>query len=193
MAVFCYHTSMETDTINKLYKAAEKHLEEHQCSAHPYKHGEKLVEMVQQQNSKRVLEIGSGIGYTAALMVLTSPNIRIDTLEKDPAHANLIRKFLRDNTKDKTAWDRVTVFNDFAETVLPMMQTQYDFIFFDGYQIHYEFLPQYKRLLKTGGILFLANNHLKSKTSDKFFEELADTKAWKILEQFDDTTIAQRV
>lgn len=185
---------MNSETIQRLYKAAEKHLEEHQCSAHPYKHGEKLVEMVQQQNAKKILEIGAGIGYTAALIASANPNARIDTLEKDPVHAQMIRKFIKDNTpKDKTIWDRVSVINDFAETVLPMMQTQYDFIFFDGYQIHYEFLPQYKRLLKHSGILFLANNHLKSKTSDKFFEELADTKTWKILEQFDDTTIAQRV
>jgi predicted O-methyltransferase YrrM len=179
--------------IPHLYKLAQAHITDHLCSAHPYQHGEKLVEYITEYNTKRVLEIGTGIGYTATLMTIASPTVRIDTLEKDPVHAKLARKFIKDNAKDKSYWDRVSIINDFAETVLPMMQNHYDFIFFDGYQIHYEFLPQYKRLLNRNGILFLANNHLKSKTSDHFFQELADPKTWKILEQFDDTTIAQRM
>lgn len=175
--------------INRLYAAAVKHVEEHDCSAHPYKNGERLVEIIQEYKPRRVLEIGTGIGYTAAIMSLTNPEIHIDTMEKDPEHARLARKFLTDN---KTG-DHISIINDFAETTLPLMDRQYDLIFFDGFQIHYEFLPQYKRLLKSGGILFCANNHLKSKTSDQFFAELADTKTWKILDQFEDTTIAQRL
>jgi hypothetical protein len=48
-------------------------------------------------------------------------------------------------------------------------------------------------LLKKDGILFLANNHLKSKTSDQFFEELEHSGDWEILERFEDTTIAKKI
>ena len=180
---------MEELDIEKLYKSAEKHIVDHKCSAHPYKYGEKLVEYVSERKPKKILEIGTGIGYTAVLMALANPHARIETMEKDLKHAQTARKYF----KDKKVAERISVINDFAETVLPMIKTQYDFIFFDGYQIHYEFLPQYKRLLKRDGILFLANNHLKSKTSDQFFAELEDGKTWKILEQFEDTTVAQRL
>lgn len=180
---------MEALNIEKLYNSAEKHIAEHQCSAHPYKNGAKLVQYIQNYEPKKVLEIGTGIGFTSVVMALANPKLTIETLEKDLNHAGVAKKYF----KDKHVADRISVINDFAETVLPMMQKQVDFIFFDGFQIHYEFLPQYKRLLKRGGILFLANNHLKSKTSDKFFEELNDGKTWKILERFDDTTIAERL
>lgn len=175
--------------IPKLYASALKHIEDHQCSAHPYEQGEKLVEYVITHKPRKVLEIGTGVGYTTVLMTLADPKVKVDTIEKDPKHAQTARKYF----VDKKVSARISIINDFAETVMPLMQTSYDFIFFDGYQIHYEFLPQYKRLLKRGGILFLANNHLKSKTSDHFFEELGDSKTWKILEQFEDTTIAQRL
>lgn len=174
--------------IPKLYSSALKHVADHQCSAHPYAQGEKLVEYIIAQEPKKILEIGTGVGYTTVLMALAYPHAKIDTIEKDPNHAQTARKYF----KDKKVSDRISIVNDFAETVMPLMQTSYDFIFFDGYQIHYEFLPQYKRLLKRGGILFLANNHLKSKTSDHFFEELNDPKTWQIVEQFEDTTIAKR-
>lgn len=174
--------------IAKLYNSAEKHIAEHQCSAHPYKHGAELLRIIAENNSKQVLEIGTGIGYTAVIMTLANPHLKLDTMEKDITHAKVAKKYF----KDKKVADRISVINDFAETTLPMMQKLYDLIFFDGFQIHYEFLPQYKRLLKHGGILFLANNHLKSKTSDRFFKELNDPKDWEILEQFDDTTIARR-
>ncbi|HEX3095522.1 MAG TPA: methyltransferase [Patescibacteria group bacterium] len=179
---------METLDIEKLFKAAEKHIAEHQCSAHPYKHGDRLVEYIIARKPKRILEIGTGVGYTSVLMAIANPQAHIDTLEKDLTHAKTAKKYF----KDKNVTAQISVINDFAETVLPMMDKQYDFIFFDGFQIHYEFLPQYKRLLKHGGILFLANNHLKSKTSDQFFAELSDKKVWNILEQFDDTSIVER-
>lgn len=179
--------------IQSLYAAAIAHREEHECSAYPYQHAEKLAQVIGQYQPRKVLEIGTGIGYTAAVMALTSSTLRIDTIEKDPLHAKLAREFLINNVKESKVWQRVSIINDFAETVLPLMQTQYDLIFFDGYQIHYEYMPHYERLLKPQGILFLANNHLESKTSAQFFAELSDKENWKILDQFDDTTIAQRV
>lgn len=180
---------MEKLDIEKLFKSAEKHITEHECSAHPYKHAQQLVDYILEYKPKKVLEIGAGIGFTSVAMALALPSLRIDTLEKDLAHAKIAKKYF----KDKKVDSRISLINDFAETVLPMMQGQYDFIFFDGFQIHYEFLPQYKRLLKRGGVLFLANNHLKSKTSDQFFTELANTNTWKVLDKFDDTTIVQKV
>ena len=175
--------------IPKLYAAALKHIEVHKCSAHPYADGEKLVNYITERKPKKILEIGTGVGFSSVLMALAQPSTEIQTLEKDLAHAQMAKKYF----KDKGVGNRISIINDFAETTLPLMQNNFDFIFFDGFQIHYEFLPQYKRLLKSGGILFLANNHLKSKTSDRFFEEIRDLKTWKVLEQFNDTTVVERL
>jgi predicted O-methyltransferase YrrM len=178
-----------TTVIPGLYEMALQHLLDHGCSAHPYQEYEKLIEAVNFYAPRKVLEIGAGIGFTAAAMLLSNRDIYVDTFEKDSVHAKLARKLLN----ELGFWQRSAVINDSAEIALPLLQTKYDFIFFDGFQIHYEFLPQYKRLLNREGILFLANNHLKSKTSDRFFAELADATTWKIIDQFADTTVAQRL
>ena len=175
--------------LKKLFEYAVAHRNEHDCSAYPYEDYERLVEAVNKFGAKKILEIGTGMGFTAAAMALQNPSIKIDTLEKDPEHATLAKQFL----EGQGAGKQVKVINGVAEEVLSTFQSGYDLIFFDGYQIHYEFLPHYLRLLKPGGILFLANNHLQSKTSEQFFSKLNRSSDWKILEQFADTTVAERL
>ncbi len=175
--------------IKQLFEQAKAHQQEHGCSAHPYENGEKLVAVVNKYHSKRILEIGTGCGYTAAIMALASPGIYIDTLEKDFEHAQYATDFIG----QVGVKDRVKIIVAQAEEFLPNLTEPYDLIFFDGYQIHYEFLTQYERLVKDGGILFLANNHLKSKTSDRFFDELLGSPKWKILDRYADTTILLKV
>ena len=175
--------------IEPLFEQAILHRNNHDCSAYPYEDGNKLVEAILQYNPGRILEIGTGFGYTAAIMALALPGVEIDSLEKDSEHAMIAEYFLNINRVGK----RVHIINVLAEQYLQTLQKQYDFIFFDGYQIHYEFLPHYERLLKPDGILYLANNHLKSRTSEQFFAQLADENKWHILDKFAETTIAQRI
>jgi|ERR671924_530957 predicted O-methyltransferase YrrM len=41
-------------------------------------------------HAKRILEIGCGYGYTAAVMASAAgPNCHVDTIEQDPSHAKL--------------------------------------------------------------------------------------------------------
>lgn len=173
----------------QLFQQALVHRSEHNCSAYPYENGENLASYVSKYKPNHILEIGTGIGYTTAIIALAAPHADILTLEKDSEHAQAAKIFLDHNK----VGDRVKIINESAEEYLQTLNAVYDYIFFDGYQIHYEFLPHYERLLKPGGILFLANNHLKSKTSAQFFEELQDETKWKILERFAETTVAQRI
>lgn len=175
--------------INNLFSQAVKHYIDHDCSAPPYENGEKLLEYVERFQPKEILEIGTGMGYTAVLLTKFSSNSKIDTLEKDSEHVFEAKNFCFQNG----VGNRVNIIESTAEDFFPTITKKYDFIFFDGYQIHYEFLAHYSRLLKPGGILFLANNHLKSRTSDSFFTELNSSSQWKILELFADTTVAQRI
>ena len=171
-----------------LLNQAVTHRIEHQCSAHPYEHASKLAETVAQYSAQNILEIGTGMGYTAAVMAKVNPKIHVDTIEKDNEHIEIAKQFWAKNGVETQIKPIIAQ----AESELENIHEIYDFIFFDGYQIHYEFLPHYRRLLKPKGILFLANNHLKSKTSDQFFEELTTSGEWGILEKFEDTTIAQK-
>lgn len=174
--------------LQELFSQALRHRNEHDCSAYPYEDYLKLIAAVNQYQAKQVLEIGTGMGFTSAAMALQSPDIRIDTIEKDPEHVQAARQFHFANGVK----NQIAVLEGPAEQIMSSLAGPYDLIFFDGYQIHYEFLPHYARLLKPGGVLFLANNQLNSKTSDHFWDELKNSGNWQILEQFADTTIAQR-
>ncbi len=175
--------------LEQLFNQAVDHRNNHDCSAYPYENYQKLFDTVLGFKAKYILEIGTGMGFTSAVIANASPDIKIDTIEKDAIHAQTAKDFLLKNGVD----GQVNVINDIAELVLSSLIGQYDLIFFDGYQIHYEFLPHYERLLKPNGILFLGNNHLGSRTSDQFFQELTSNRNWKILEKFADTTVAKRL
>lgn len=172
-----------------LFNLAVKHHEDHGCSAPPYENYEKLFQLVKNHRPKRVLEIGTGIGFTTVVIAEASQQSQIDTLEKDPEHASMAKDFIAKQGLN----DRIEIHNVVAEEFLPTLTEQYDLIFFDGFQIHYEFLPHYERLLTRSGILVVGNNHLTSKTSDRFFQELNNPSNWRILEQFRDTIVAERL
>lgn len=178
--------------LEQLFEQAVKHQQDHGCSAHPYDDTKRLIAVLQDFQPKEILEIGTGMGYTTAVMALTLPQANILTIEKDLEHVQTAGQFLLENV-GVGAQDKITIIGQPAEGYLEDLTSEFDFIIFDGYQIHYEFLPHYERLLKPNGILFLANNHLQSKTSDRFFEELGNEHKWKILDRFADTTVAQRV
>ena len=103
---------------------------------------------------KRILEIGTAIGYSALLMHECSPNARIDTVEIDPDTALQARK----NIDEAGCKDRIRVIIGDGNEVLPALPGPYEMIFLDsskGQYIHlYEDL---KRLLVPGGLLVCDN------------------------------------
>ncbi len=174
--------------IDEEFNLAVAHHQEHGCSAPPYESYQKLFDIAKQTNSQRILEIGTGVGFTALVLATACANAEIDSIEKDSDHAEIASKYIQSHGLS----NRVHIHNVVAEDFLASLKPGYDLIFFDGFQIHYEFLPHYERLLKPSGILVLGNNHLSSKTSEQFFGELNDNGQWKILEKFGETTVAKK-
>ena len=81
--------------------------------------------------AKRFLEVGTAIGYTAALMAEAGgPGSRVDTIEVDPDHADLAEAEL-----DKRGLlDRVRILRGDATSVLDTLSEPYDAVFADGGQ-----------------------------------------------------------
>ncbi len=180
---------MQPSEIAELFAEAKQHLIDHDCSAHPYEQAEKLSQLVVHYQPKNILEIGTGFGFTALVMAKSAPGAKITTVEKDPEHVNAAQQLFAKHGVS----GQIQILEQVAEHLLPTLNEKYDLIFFDGYGIHYEFLPQYHRLLSENGVAVIANNQLTTKTSDQFFAELHDTKLWRILEQFGDTTLAIKI
>ncbi|MDD4291911.1 MAG: O-methyltransferase [Clostridia bacterium] len=103
---------------------------------------------------KRILEIGTAIGYSGILMLSRSEGARLNTIEYNEASAAVAAtNFEKYGFKDK-----VHLFVGDAREIVPMLTGSYDFVFMDGPKGQYiEFLPYIMELLEVGGVLVCDN------------------------------------
>lgn len=109
-----------------------------------------LTTLLSALRPSEILEIGTAVGISAAVMLSACPNAHITTIEKN-------EKFYAEaleNLKKLDKIQRVTAIYGDAADILPKLENAYDFIFLDGAKAQYvKYLPQLKRLLKPGGTL----------------------------------------
>lgn len=104
---------------------------------------------------RRVLEIGTGIGYSAILFstVLQDEGI-IDTVEKDEEMVQKAKQNIARAGLDKT----IHVIMGEASEVLRCLDKKYNMIFLDAAKGQYiQFLPECIRMLDAGGLLVSDN------------------------------------
>lgn len=102
---------------------------------------------------KKVLEIGTAIGFSASLMVeAMGPDSHITTIDRFDV---MIRR--AKGTFEKLGIeDNVTLLEGDAKDVLLGIEDKFDFIFMDSAKSKYiEFLPECLRLVKTGGVIMI--------------------------------------
>lgn len=143
-----------------LYEASNAHRQEHgesECSVYPSSPASApmwpmLVALV---GASRFLEVGCGLGYTAAVMAEAGgPGSHVDTIERVPLHADLAEREL----SSKGLADRVSVLRGEAREVLAKLAEPYDLVFVDGDWDQYpEWLPDLTRLTRKGGVMVTAN------------------------------------
>ena len=109
-----------------------------------------LLNEVREHPAARILEIGAGRGLTSVALLLHSAAHAVG-IERDPqrciaARANFCAFDLN---------DRATLFEGEAAEILPMLEGPFDIIFLDAAKVQYRrFLPECRRLLAVGGVLF---------------------------------------
>ena len=110
--------------------------------------------LIQKEKPERILEVGSGTGFSAMLMWESSGrSVRIDTIEKNEKRAREAEEHFREQGAESVK----LLFGDAAE-LLPALDGEYDLIFMDAAKGQYlAFLPQILRLLKEGGLLVSDN------------------------------------
>lgn len=140
-----------------LHRASNAHRRSHGCDVYPSDLAQAplwplLAALV---HPRRFLEIGCGLGYTAALMATAGgPRCRVDTIEASPLHADLAERALA----VKGLSSRVHVHRGRAKTVLPELRGPYDVVFLDSdWQDYPRYVSHLVRLTRRGSVVVSAN------------------------------------
>ena len=114
-----------------------------------------IITLLKLIKPKRVLEVGTAVGYSAILMADNLPeDSSIITIERYKKHADIAV----DNIFASGYEKKIRVIEGEAAEVLHWLDGGFDFIFLDAAKGQYiEFLPDILRLLNQGGVLLSDN------------------------------------
>ncbi len=106
-------------------------------------------------HARRMLEVGCGYGYTAAVMASAAgPSCRVDTIEENPQHAALAEQAFQERDLSR----RINVLRGRGQNILPKLNGHYDVVFLDGDWREYpRYIPHLRRLTRPGSIIVTAN------------------------------------
>ena len=114
-----------------------------------------LKVLLMMNKPKRILEVGTAVGFSAILMSEYMPqDAHITTIENYEKRIPIARE----NFKRAGKEDKITLIQGDALEVMKELSGPYDFIFMDaakGQYIHY--MPEVLRLLSKGGVLMSDN------------------------------------
>jgi predicted O-methyltransferase YrrM len=166
--------SAAPDPFAKIRAATTAHRARHGCGAHPYDNGPLLAALAAAANARRILELGTALGYTALSFASGARDATVDTIERDPEHVRLARENIAGASMDH----RITVHEGDFAAILPTLDPGYDVAFFDGQTPSPALHKALRGLLRTGGTLITANlNH--GGTADAVRKALFDGKSWR--------------
>ena len=111
-----------------------------------------LINYIVKNDKKNILEVGTAIGYSAIMMALSSPDIKITTIERDKERYLEAIK----NVKKFNLEDRITlIFNDALEVKL---KEKFDLIFIDAAKSkNEEIFKHFESNLDTNGVVVTDN------------------------------------
>ena len=124
--------------------------------------------IAERNGASRFLEVGTGLGYTAALMADSAgPNSYVDTIEVDLIHADVAEAELG----KRGLSERVQILRGDAMDILLTLDEPYDAVFSDGGQN--DISHELRRLTRLGGV----GAGIKSRLREPLIEVLTDLRA----------------
>ena len=111
--------------------------------------------LISLQRPEKILEIGTGAGFSALLMCAYAPEdcrvVTIENYEKRIATA-------KENFRRAGRGEQITLIEGDAQEVLQGLEGPFDFVFMDAAKAQYiHYLPEVLRLLEAGGVLVSDN------------------------------------
>ena len=108
--------------------------------------------LLQALQPKKILEIGTAIGFSALLMAENVPDAQITTIDRNEEMIG----FAKENLAKYDQRKQITLLEGDAVDVLQNLTEPYDFVFMDSAKSKYiVFLPRILELLEVGGVVVL--------------------------------------
>ena len=116
---------------------------------------EVIAKYLKEMKPKRILEIGTAVGYSAmCFSEYLDENGITDTIERDEERI----KEAKVNIKNVEVEDKINIYEGDAIEVLPTLNEKYDAVFIDAAKGKYPFfLKESLRMIKDNGIIFADN------------------------------------
>jgi predicted O-methyltransferase YrrM len=160
------------DSFAHIREATDDHRRQHACGAFPYGNAALLGTLAAATNARRILELGTALGYSALSFAQGAPDAVIDTIEADNEHVRLARE----HVETAGLSGHIVVHHGEFAHVLRRLDPGYDLAFFDGFTPTLPLLRTIRGLLRTGGLLISAN--LTHEGGERYRDALQDDDEW---------------
>jgi len=145
-----------------------------------------LLQLARLKKVKKILEIGTAIGYSAINLAMQDDDVLIDTIERDEVMCERASYYIKQVNLEK----RIRLFpEDALELDISLLQKDYDMIFIDAGKAQYKkFFQKYDKLLNKEGIIVIdnllfhgfvdGNMDIKSKNLRSLVKKIRDFREW---------------
>ena len=111
-----------------------------------------LCDFIKENNIKRILEIGTAIGFSAIKMASVNNDIKVTTIERDVERFNIAKE----NVKKEQLENRIKLIN--SDTLEVNLEDKFDLIFIDAAKgKNIDFFEKFKINLKKNGYIITDN------------------------------------
>ncbi|WP_074486638.1 O-methyltransferase [Streptococcus henryi] len=108
--------------------------------------------LMQTMQPKKILEIGTAIGFSALLMADNAPDAKITTIDRNEEMIG----FAKENFSKYDVRNQITLVEGDAVDMLSTLDETFDFVFMDSAKSKYiVFLPEVLQKLEVGGVVVL--------------------------------------
>ena len=152
---------------------------------------EVIEKYLKDNKPKRMLEIGTAVGYSAICFTeFLSEDGIIDTIERE--HERVIEA--KENIKKAEVEGKINIYEGDAVEILPTLEGKYDAIFIDAAKGKYPFfLKESLRMLSDKGIIFADNILYKGYVLSDYNKHKQRTAVRNLREYIKETTEDERL
>ena len=152
---------------------------------------EVIDKYLKENKPKRMLEIGTAVGYSAICFTeFLSEDGIIDTIERE--HERVIEA--KENIKRAEVEGKINIYEGDAVEILPTLEGKYDAIFIDAAKGKYPFfLKESLRMLADNGIIFADNILYKGYVLSDYNKHKQRTAVRNLREYIKETTEDERL